>query len=92
MTRIRVSGAQLKELHNRVGELIRRVVEGPLTFKATMAALQRVINGEFEPKPKSVEVETQLCQDHGNRCSICNYMFPDGDDVCQNGHMIGQYY
>lgn len=26
------------------------------------------------------------------RCNICGGFIPEGDDVCDNGHMLGQKY
>jgi len=37
------------------------------------------------PKPR-------VCKPFGCRCNICGASIPEGDDVCDNGHMIGEEY
>jgi|GEM_PF-6246959 hypothetical protein len=34
----------------------------------------------------------KTCQVFGNRCSICGTFFPEGDNVCGQGHLIGEGY
>ena len=94
MTQSCVSGGQLRELGVKYAEVLRRVAEGTLTLQPTMAAFQRVIEGEFEPKKSQVEqAGMQKCGVFsGCRCTICGGYFADGDDICANGHEIGCSY
>ena len=41
---------------------------------------------------KNVPVDTQVCRSFGSRCNICGAMIPEGDNICDNGHMLGVKY
>ena len=45
-------------------------------------------------KPVAVRKQTFVtCEVFGgHHCSICSGIFPDGDDICVNGHQIGKQY
>lgn len=96
MTRVCVNGPQCRELQVRFGEVMRRVIEGTLTFKPTAEALQKIIEGEHEiGKQQAQGSDMVLCQAFsGCRCTICGGYFGDSalDVVCPSGHVIGQYY
>lgn len=92
MTHVRVTGKELKELHDKFGEIVRRVADGTIKFTPTKVALQRVLEGEFESAPPPVpSPEMRLCQDIAGHCSICHSYIDDGG-TCQNMHQVGQSY
>ncbi len=95
MTHESVTGTELKELHDKFGEIVRRVVDGTIKFDATKSALQRVVEGEFKhsipPTPSRPDVQMVTCQAEANHCSIC-HTFMDEGGVCQQGHQLGGSY
>lgn len=48
-----------------------------------------------QPVAQGSEVQSvhiHCVQEGGSRCSVCHTQFADGDDVCQQGHQIGETY
>lgn len=39
-----------------------------------------------------VTEDITLCKAVGNFCSICGGHIPEGDDICDNGHILGAKY
>ena len=94
MTRSCVKDDQLiGQMYRRTNELMRRVNEGTLSFEPTMEALQDIIEGRHEPAKRPSKPEGRVCGVwNGNRCTVCNCFFGDGDDICAHGHEIGVSY
>jgi hypothetical protein len=42
--------------------------------------------------PHSPQAEILCGQIDGTHCSVCMQNFPDGDDICIQGHQVGQSY
>lgn len=42
--------------------------------------------------PEIKEQTMFTCEPFGSRCNICGGFFPEGDDICVNGHQIGEHY
>ncbi len=54
-----------------------------------------VIEEKEKPQTKKEKKETIMvtCQAiNGIKCNLCPGIFPDGDDMCINGHEIGSQY
>lgn len=47
---------------------------------------------EKPDKDKTAETVLKKCTADGTRCSICGGAFPDGDNVCANGHILEEKY
>jgi len=93
MTRSSVSDEQIGRLHRRTDDMIRRVIEGTISFESTMDVMQAIIEGKHEPAPKSAVSRMKVCAVFsGNRCTICGSYFADGDSICGCGHEIGASY
>ena len=94
MTQRCVSDEQIGRMHRRADDLIRRVIEGTISFNPTMDALQAIIEGKHD-SVKQPEAQMQVCEVFsGCRCTICGSYFGDSahDTVCQQGHHIGGSY
>ena len=87
----RITDEQFGQLCRRLNDLTRRVVEGTISFKPTMEAIQSIIEGGRKPALEQHE-EVRCEARNGCRCTICGGYFGDGDDVCASGHQIGVEY
>jgi ribosomal protein L32 len=43
-------------------------------------------------KKRNKSTKLTVCKPFACRCSICGAYIPEGDNVCDNGHMIGVEY
>jgi hypothetical protein len=41
---------------------------------------------------KKIPVEILICRNQNNHCSICGAAIPEGDNICDHGHMLGVKY
>lgn len=92
MVRKCITDEQIGRLHRRADDMIRRAIEGTISFDLTMEALQAIIEGKHEPAKEPDAPSLKVCQVfNGNRCTICGGFFADGagETVCANGHEIG---
>lgn len=41
---------------------------------------------------ENVPVEIKICRNINNHCSVCGAPIPEGDNICDNHHMVGLKY
>ncbi|MFP4515089.1 MAG: hypothetical protein ACLFNO_03755 [Parcubacteria group bacterium] len=50
-------------------------------------------NLQSEKKKENSSLKKEgTCQPFANRCNICGTYIPEGDNVCEHGHVIGVTY
>jgi hypothetical protein len=49
-----------------------------------------MVRERFGQKNSSEDIH--ICKAMGNFCSICGAHIPEGDDICDNGHILGIKY